>query len=130
MIEQLALGNNKVFGFRISGNIDKEAFDFLKNAMEERLKVPGHFNLYLEVPMLEGVDFEVMGESIKQAFKDLVTYLFNVDKIAVVTNESWLKYTVKIENKLMPGIEERVFADNEKTAALMWLAEPVMSDEG
>ncbi|MEQ8469839.1 MAG: STAS/SEC14 domain-containing protein [Marinoscillum sp.] len=127
MIEQIELGNGDVLGFKITGHLDKESFDYLYGLLEKRLQQPGHFNLYLEIPMLEGIDFEVMGESIKQTFKDLVTYLFKVDKIAIVTNESWLKYTVKIENALIPGIEEKVFADSDKAAALIWLAEPVVS---
>ncbi|QSE95896.1 SpoIIAA family protein [Fulvivirga lutea] len=122
MIDKIDLKNDNVIGFKVKGKVDD--LSFKESALEilDALEDDSHFNIYLEIESLSGVEFQVLFDSLKLGLSHLGDYLKKVDKIAVVTNIGWFERATKIENKLISSIEEKVFKPGEREMAKAWVS--------
>lgn len=119
--ESPALKEHNILTFRLRGKVDKVSFINTMRKVIIEMESADKLNLYVEVDSLEGVELDVLWEGLKFAFTSLGEYLSHIEKVALITNQDWLGYLARLEDKMLPGIDERVFSFSEKEAALAWL---------
>lgn len=123
MIQKLELSTvgKKILSFKVSGELDEVSFKKSTAQILSHLEDDEHFNIYLEIDVIDGLEYQIIWDSIKLAINNLGDYLEKVEKIAVVTDLKWFRIATKIENKLIPAISEKVFSSEQKEEAVAWL---------
>lgn len=94
----------------LSENIDLKAF----------LKQGEDLRLLLHLENVSYKNFKALMADLKAGMKDL-KQLGNLDRIALVSNQEWLKIGSKIDSAFIPDLVIKSFDLDEKEAALLWL---------
>ncbi|KEO89391.1 hypothetical protein EH31_12150 [Erythrobacter longus] len=88
--------------------------------------VQGHYdnggggNLLIDATALTGFTFSAV--TIELAHMPLfVKWLYSLDRIAIISDEDWIRTAARLESMLLPGVTYQVYDDDEKDAALAWV---------
>ena len=121
MLQKLSFTNEKVLAYRWDGKFDKAAFEeAMKNfvpEIESRKKV----NIYIEFMGLEGMEAAAVWEDVKFYMKNIKELMKKIDKVALVTDNSWMKNLAETSYKAIPGIELKSFSFEDEGAARKWV---------
>lgn len=109
---------DQVLGVRAIGELDDDDYDdVLVPAIEDRLARHDKIRLlYVLGPEFEGFEADAMWEDAKLGAKTFTSY----ERIAVVTDSTMVRRSVKAFGWLMPG-DVRTFAVAELDAATSWI---------
>ncbi len=121
MLRKMIFEDDRVLAFRWEGRFDKKAFEEAMDKFLPEFRNRKEFNIYIEVTDIEGMDAGAVWEDLKFSagnFKDLVK---KINKVAVVTDSSWLKNLAETSYKLIPGIELKAYNFDESKAAKEWV---------
>lgn len=121
MLQKLTLGTKDVVAFRWEGNFDKKAFDQAMDQFLPELKARDKFNIYLEIVELGEVEANAVWQDIKFYSGNFSSLVSKIDKVALVTDNSWLKNLAETSYKLVPGIELKAFPYKEQDVARHWI---------
>jgi hypothetical protein len=107
-----------VVGVRAIGEVDDDDYEgVLEPAVEDRLKRHDKVRLlYVLGPEFTGYDADAMWEDTKLGVKTFTKY----DRMAIVTDTTWLRRSVKAFGWLIPG-EVRVFPYGQLDEARAWI---------
>lgn len=111
---------DNVLGIKAIGEVDDDDYeDVLEPAIEDRLSRHEKIRfLYLLGPEFTGYESDAMWEDTKLGFKTFTKY----ERIAVVTDATWMRRSVKAFGWLMPGLVQ-VFDVSDLDAAREWITE-------
>ncbi|MEO1222205.1 MAG: STAS/SEC14 domain-containing protein [Pseudomonadota bacterium] len=94
--------------------------------------VQGHYdnggggNLLIDATALTGFTFSAV--SVELVHMPLfLKWLYSLDRIAIVSDDDWIRTAARLESALLPGVTYQVYDDDEADAALAWVLEE--SDE-
>lgn len=121
MVKKIQFEEEDILGFEIAGQLSEPAFIHMMQELIPKIESPGHIKLYIEVPRLEGVEWQVVWDSLKWASQQLGKYFKKVDKIAIVTDKTWLQFLASMEYALIPSITQKSFDLEDKQQALLWI---------
>ena len=120
MIEIIKGLPNNVVGIAVEGRVTKkDCYDVLIPAMEKSLKRHDKIRLY----------YELNSRFPGAAWDDLNVGIEHVppcERVAIVTDVAWIRYTVKALRFLIPG-EIRVFATVEAPEGRAWITATLRS---
>jgi len=119
MVELEQPANSNVIIVNATGKItDDDYEDTLVPAIEAKLKEYDKIRLlYLLGEAYGGFEADAMWEDTKIGMKHLTDY----EKIGLVTDEKWIRRSVKAFGFLMPG-EVKLFSNDQLEEAKMWIA--------
>jgi hypothetical protein len=122
MIEALDGFPSGVLAFACKGHVTKADYEtVLIPAVEQALRQPGKIRLYYQV----GPDFAGIGAgAVWDDFKVGIEHLLRWERVAVVTDVDWIRYTLRAFSFLMPGVA-KIFPLNEQAQARQWVLEGV-----
>ncbi len=83
-------------------------------------------NLLLDLTSLVEFSFPAVGEQLMH-LPAMLRFVYSLDRIAVISDEEWLRSVARLESALLPGVAYQVYDDDEAEAALAWVLEE--SDE-
>ena len=114
MIEIIEGLPNNVVGIAVKGRVTKkDCYDVLMPAMENSLKGHDKIRLYYELNLrFPGAAWDDLNVGIE--------YLPPCERVAIVTDVSWIQYTVKALRFLIPG-EIQVFATVRASDGRAWI---------
>jgi len=114
MIEIIEGLPNNVVGIAVKGRVTKEdCYNVLMPAVEESLKSHENIRLYYELnSRFPGAAWDDLNVGIE--------YLPPCERVAVVTDVGWIRYTVKALRFLIPG-EIQVFATARASEGRAWI---------
>jgi len=119
MIEKLT-AKPGVIALRVQGHVAREdvekCFDLLAENFENHPKT----GLFIEVTSLSGFDTEALQEDFKRGSR-LLDKLDRFGRVAVVSDEPWIRWASRIESALLPGISYRIYTLAERKQALDWV---------
>ncbi|MDT0647622.1 STAS/SEC14 domain-containing protein [Zunongwangia sp. F260] len=115
------LGSEHAVGFRWEGDFDEKAFKESMVQFLPEFKSRNEMNIYMEISGIGEVEGSAVWEDAKFAINNLKELADKVDKIALVTNESWMRNMAEASYKMIPGIKLKAFTSEEKTAAKEWV---------
>lgn len=120
MIEALTGFPARVLAFACKGHVTKGDYEtVLIPAVEKALQQPGKVRLYYEVDFT-GIDAGAMWDDLKVGMEHPLRW----ERIAIVTDVDWIRYTLRAFSFLMPGVA-KIFRRDEKTKAQQWILDGV-----
>lgn len=122
MIEALTGFPETVLAFTCKGHVTKQDYEsVLIPAVEHALTHHKKVRLYYQIdPGFSGMEPGAMWDD----FKVGMEHLFSWDRLAVVTDVEWIRYTFKAFSFVIP-CEARVFRLEEAANARTWIVEGV-----
>lgn len=117
----LGLKYENTLAYRWEGDFDKEAFDRAMNEFLPEMKSRDRFNIYIEVVDIGGLDANAVWKDVKFYATNAKELAKKIDKIALVTDNSWLKNLAETSYKLIPGIELKAYHLKEQEVAREWV---------
>lgn len=119
MLKQLADMPSGTIGFEAIGKVDDDDFEHAVAPVLRRLIAEGRKVrlLYLLGPRLGEYEGEALKEEVKFAAHHPTAY----ERVAVVSDEEWLRPALRVLSVLVPG-QLRGFAVADLAAAKSWLA--------
>ena len=120
MIEPLKGFPGKVVAFACKGHVTKRDYEtVLIPAVREALKQPGKLRLYYQIdPDFSGIEPGAVWDDFKVGMEHLLRW----ERIAVVTDVDWIRYTIRAFSFVIPGVT-KIFAVNEQAKAREWILE-------
>jgi hypothetical protein len=120
MIEALKGFPAKVLAFACKGHVTKRDYEtVLVPAVEEALKQQGKVRLYYQIdPDFSGIAPGAMWDDFKVGMEHLLRW----ERIAIVTDVDWIRYTFRAFSFVIPG-EAKVFRLAEEAKAREWILE-------
>lgn len=115
-LKEIDLGNSRLLGLAIIGKMAPKDYDRINRLIEAQALQHGQARLLLEV-----VDAGFSGQTLIEDIKSSIKNYKNVERIAMVGDQSWLKTTVKLGDLLTPGLELSAFSTKERPRAIAWL---------
>lgn len=117
MLTTLESSDDGALFIRWEGAFGEKAF---KKALKEfvpELKTRDKMNIYLEVVHLEGVEAKAIWEDLKFYFRNIQELTEKIDRIALVSDISWIKNLTDTAYLFIPGIKLKYFTMNESKKA-------------
>ena len=120
MIEVLKGFPTKVLAFACKGRVTKHDYEtVLIPAVEEVLKEQGKIRLYYQIdPDFSGIEPGAMWDDFKVGMEHLLRW----ERIAVITDVDWIRYTLRAFSFVIPGVA-KMFRVDEKAKAREWILE-------
>ena len=121
MLHKIDFKEEHVAGFRWEGEFDEKGF---KQSLVEFLPVlqtRSRLNVYFEIVSLTEVEAKAIWNEVKfdvQNFKDLQK---KIEKVALVTDMSWIRTMAEASSSIIPGIRLKSFKFDEAEAAKAWI---------
>jgi hypothetical protein len=124
MIEALKGFPTKVLAFACKGHVSKHDYEtVLIPAVNEALKQTGKLRLYYQIdPDFSGIEPGAMWDD----FKVGVEHVLRWDRIAVVTDVEWIRYTIRAFSFVIPGVA-KIYRLDEMAKAREWILEGTIS---
>ena len=122
MIEAVKGFPAKVLAFACKGHVTKSDYEtVLIPAVVEALKRPGKLRLYYQIdPDFSGIEPGAMWDDFKVGMEHVLRW----DRIAVVTDVEWIRYTIRAFSFVIPGVA-KVFQLAEAAKAREWILEGI-----
>ena len=121
MLHKLDFKEEHVAGFRWEGKFDEKAFKQSLVQFVPELQMRSRLNVYFEVVSLTEVEAKAIWDEMKfdlQNFKDLQK---KIEKVALVTDMSWMRTMAEASSSVIPGIRLKSFKFDEAEAAKTWI---------
>jgi hypothetical protein len=92
----------------------------LIDRLEHSLDLHSKTHMFLEIPGLDGVDWRAVVEQTPRGLK-LIRRLERLGRIAVVSNDPWVRLWTRAESAMLPHVSYELFRDAERQRALEWV---------
>ena len=126
MLEVLPAAED-VVALRVSGHVDASDIEGCIAAIENALDRQERIALYAEIAMT-GIS---PGAFVRDLGYDLgkLRELHRFVRLAVVTEQEWIRRIAQAQGHVLPQIAMRTFAPAERDEAMAWVAQPIRSAE-
>lgn len=123
MLKKLAFDDEKVVAFSWSGKFTEDAFHQAMSQFLPELANRAEFNIYIELLSMDGADAAAVWKDLKFYLKNASEVMKKIEKIALVTDETWIKNMAIASYAFIPGIDLKTFTFSEKAEAKVWVTE-------
>ena len=122
MIEALKEFPPNVLAFTCKGHVTKRDYEtVLIPTVEEALRQKGKLRLYYQIdPDFSGIEPGAVWDDFKVGMEHVLRW----ERIAVVTDVDWIRYTILAFSFVIPGAV-RIFRPDEQAKARDWIATDV-----
>lgn len=117
MLHKIDIGDENVVSFRWEGKYDEKGVKQSFVQFLPELQARSKMNLYLEVKDLPQVEAKAIWEEIKFDVKNMGEMVNKIDKLALVTDMSWMRTMLETSSSFVPGIKAKAFTFEEAEAA-------------
>lgn len=104
----------------ISGRLEKGDVDQAMRRLDTAFEKGGKVHLFVEVLGLAGMPKEAWWSDISQGIHFL-TRLKHFGRIAIVSDQSWIRAASRIESALLPFVTYEVYTPEQRDHALAWV---------
>lgn len=108
-----------VIACAISGIKNEELVDLI-NRIERSINDNERTHVFVEIDSFSGIDWRAVGSHVPRALP-MLGNLKRFGRIAVVSDDPWIRRLTRIESALLPGISYEVFRSAERRQALAWV---------
>jgi hypothetical protein len=118
MIEILPAPDH-VVALRIAGTIGGEDVDRVVQMIEARLKSHPKLGVYVDIVELDDITADAASKDLRYGLA-MIGEWHRFPREAVVTNKQWVRALASLAARLVPQVEVRAFAPDEREQALAW----------
>lgn len=112
--------NDNVIVCRISGRLDAEELRDITQKVLAEIDRNEKTHMYCEIAGLSGIDWKAWTEQLPSGLP-LLGKLERFGRIAVVSDQPWIRWATRIESALLPKVSYEVFDLSERDRALEWV---------
>lgn len=116
-LKEIDLGDERLLGLAIIGKMNVADYDRINTLIEEQAAKYGQARILLEIVTSSSFSGKALMEDLKTSVKQYT----NVERMAIIGDQSWLKTTVRLSDLLTPGLELSAFGTTERARAIAWL---------
>lgn len=109
-----------VIAVKFDGRMRGEEFDEVTTLVERSLEEHARTHIYIEIHDNFSFDVGAMAAYAPRGAA-MLTKLARFGRIAVVTEERWIRWATRIESAILPGISYETFELAEHVQALAWV---------
>ncbi len=120
LLVTLLSGTPSIVAFLVEGPVTAADVERISVMIESALARSETVNLFAEIEDLKGFTPEAVLKDLTYGLKKLKD-LSRFGKVALVTDQDWVRRVVVAEAKLFPGVEIKTFPSGEKRQALAWV---------
>ena len=120
MIDHIQTDSDRIVGMRVTGKITSSDVDAAVAMLDERLERYDGVSLVVVIDGLEGVSAAALMKDISYGLQQL-PHLSRFHRVAVVTDRKWIRAAIKVEGKVLPGVQMKAFRAADEGAALAWV---------
>lgn len=114
-----------VLALKISGMITGEDLDAIMDRTEAIMAKHDKIHVFVETQGIEGMQLSALPHHMSRAFP-LFGKLNRFGRVAVVSDQQWMRVGTRLESAFLPNISYRVCTPEERDEALAWaMGEPV-----
>ncbi|MGO1536468.1 MAG: STAS/SEC14 domain-containing protein [Yaniella sp.] len=121
MIDALQLKDNLVT-VNVSGTVDRDDWQKVTDLVNEALQQHDRVSVLADLTQLDAFTGGAVYEDTKLGITNLGS-LDRFDKIAVLTDKQWLERGAQLAEKLVPGVDVRVFDTADTQQAQQWVTD-------
>ena len=122
MIDLLSGGPDHLIALRLSGRLEGGDFDRFAKRLDEVLGEREQVNLFMEIAPLEGVSPKALLKDVQMGLSQIKN-LRRLHRVAVVSDNAWIRTGTAWENRLFSTSKLRAFEPQEREEALAWASE-------
>lgn len=119
MFEVNKVARNRLV-LELSGKLDRESVQHGLDAIVELSRGFSDGQMLYRINDFQVPSLGVLARELRR-LPQLFGLLDRFDRVAVLTDQRWLRRISQIKGALLPGVLVKGFADNEEAAALRWL---------
>ena len=109
-----------VIAVRIDGKLDHASLQRVMDMVEQSLSDRDETHMFIEAIGFGGFEAAHLGEYVRRALP-LLGKLKRFGRIAVVSDQAWVRAAARIESALLPNIGYEVYDIGEREQALAWV---------
>jgi len=110
----------EIIAIRIQGKLDHEALQRVIDMIERSISSHEKTHMFVEASGFSGLEVQHMLEYFRRGLP-LLGKLKRFGRIAVVSDQAWLRAAARIESALLPNISYEIFDPGERDQALAWV---------
>lgn len=111
--------NPPLLGYRLQGEINEDELTHFMSVLEAKAYGRESINLLGEIVDIDELDDF---DEVLSSFTRRLKAIRHIGKYAIVTDKALLRVAAKVENILIPVLEVRAFASEQRAQAMSWLA--------
>lgn len=116
-IKIIDLAHHNLLGMAIVGKMEVADYEKISYHIQDLVEQHGKARIFLEIVELQGISFRALWEDLKASVK----HYGDIERVAIVGDQSWLKASVKVGDLLTPGLDMAAFNASERQRAINWL---------
>ncbi|NNM76457.1 STAS/SEC14 domain-containing protein [Sphingomonas sp. ID1715] len=109
-----------VIALAMSHKITGNDLDSIMERLESMMERGGKVHVFVETKHVDGIELSGLRRYMARALP-LFGKLRRFGRVAVVSDQAWIRWGTRIESGLLPFIAYRVFEPAESGAALAWV---------
>ncbi len=109
-----------VIAVRIAGAVSRVELESMIDRMLRSLDERERTHVFVEVTQLSGLELEGMGEHLRRSLP-VMGQLRKFGRIAVVADQSWLRWASRVESAVLPFVSYEVCTPEERESAWRWV---------
>lgn len=113
-------GPEDVIACSVSGGFTSSEMSALVSKVEQALKTNAKTHMFVEIDGIADVDWQVIAELFPRSLA-ILGQLDRFGRIAVVSNDKWIRLWTRAESALLPNISYELFRARERERALDWV---------
>lgn len=112
-------GPDDVLALKLSGTITGEDLDAIMDRTEEIMAKHKKIHVYCETHGINGMQLSALPHHMGRTFP-LFGKLDRFGRVAVVSDQAWMRFGTRLESAVLPGISYCVFKPEDREEALAW----------
>jgi len=109
-----------VIALKITGRLEREELEQVNRFLEASLAARPKTHIYVEIEDYRGFDPAILPDYLPHAFA-MLKQLDRFGRVAVVSDQSWIRWATRLESALLPHVHYEVFEGAERHRALAWV---------
>ncbi|MCW6536007.1 STAS/SEC14 domain-containing protein [Sphingomonas lycopersici] len=119
MLKNLS-GSTDIIIASVSGYLDKQDIERIMERLDAAFALGGKVHIFAEVTDFAGMPPDAWISDISHALRYL-TRLNQFGRIAIVSNQNWIRTASRIESALLPLVSYEVYPPEQRDHALAWV---------
>lgn len=110
-----------VAAFQLEGTLTAEDYDRMIPQIEEKLGDYEHIGILADMTELEDLTADAVRKDLQYGIGKLGEFN-RFERAGVISDKQWVEAVMELTDTFFPGIEARVFAEDEKEEAMRWVS--------
>ena len=104
----------------VRGGFTSAEIDALVSKVERALETNARTHMFVEIDGIADFDWSVLAKQLPRGLA-MLRYLDRFGRIAVVSDDAWIRLWTRAESALLPGISYELFKCRERDRAFTWV---------